>query len=237
MERELRVAAWLRDHRVPAVRPLDGSGVLDLVTCRATVWHQVPTTGNGSSDDLGAALKLLHRVPSAPRELGLARLDPLEGVEDYLAGAWRIDQSDLNFMATQACELREAFSSLAPVLPTGVVHGDAHRKNVARTDQGPVLMDLERVCVGPREWDLVVAAVYRRLGWYSSGQYDRFVGAYGFDVREWEGFEVLSRMRLVRMAAWLCARTDREPRLLPEARLRIASLRRPEGFLGWTPGV
>ncbi|GAA3744892.1 hypothetical protein HDA32_005180 [Spinactinospora alkalitolerans] len=105
------------------------------------------------------------------------------------------------------------------------------------SDGAAVLLDLERFSVGPREWDLVVAAVYERLGWYSTQEYAGFADAYGFDITDWSGFDVLAAMRRLRMTAWLCARTGREPHLLPEARRRIASLRDPRAPHTWTPGT
>ncbi|MGW9351467.1 hypothetical protein [Nocardiopsis flavescens] len=66
---------------------------------------------------------------------------------------------------------------------------------------------------------------------------DVFVDAYGWDVRDWSGFETLAAVRELRMTAWLCARTGREPRLLPEARRRIASLQSRGAHKEWTPGT
>ena len=40
-----------------------------------------------------------------------------------------------------------------PVRPA-VLHGDAHMGNVLFTSQGAVWLDLEDICLGPREWDM-----------------------------------------------------------------------------------
>jgi len=119
-----------------------------------------------------------------------------------------------------------------------VIHGDANRKNAIRGRDGrAVLLDLERFSVGPREWDLVVPAVYQRLGWYSDPEYDAFVAAYGWDIRTWTGFSTFAALREFRMTAWLISRLTREPRLTPEASRRIASLRSPDAPRSWTPGT
>lgn len=118
------------------------------------------------------------------------------------------------------------------------MHGDAHRKNLQQSHgQGPaVLLDLERVSLGAREWDVVVPAVYRRVGWYTEAEYEQFVRAYGWDIRTWHGYEILAAARELRMVAWLSSRTSREPRLLPEARRRIESIRDASSHKRWTPG-
>lgn len=82
-----------------------------------------------------------------------------------------------------------------------------------------------------------MVAVYERVGWYTGTEYEEFTSAYGWDIRTWPGFATLAAIRELRMTAWLCARTDREPRLLPEARHRIASLRRPDAPRHWRPGT
>jgi hypothetical protein len=96
---------------------------------------------------------------------------------------------------------------------------------------------LERLSIGPREWDLVVPAVYQRLGWYTDPEYDAFVATYGWDVRTWPGFPAFAALRELRMTAWLVSRLPREPNLKPEANRRIASLRDPDAPRLWTPGT
>ena len=101
----------------------------------------------------------------------------------------------------------------------------------------PLPLDLERFSVGPHQFDLVVPAVYQRLGWCTDSEYDAFAAAYDRDVRTWDGFSVFAALREFRMTAWLISRLAREPRLKPEAAGRIASLRDPEAARSWTPST
>jgi aminoglycoside phosphotransferase (APT) family kinase protein len=134
--------------------------------------------------------------------------------------------------------LRLEYARTSAGLPDCVIHGDANRKNAIRgSDGAAVLLDLERFSIGPREWDLVVPAVYQRLGWYDDSEYNAFVDAYGWDVRTWDGFHVFAALREFRMTAWLVSRLVREPRLTEEAARRIASLRAPDAPRSWTPGA
>lgn len=232
---ELRLARWLSESGIPVTQPISGAGPLRCEGWVVTAWREITGLRPASTEVIGAILGQLHQLQEP--QFGLPQLDPLEGAEGYLQVS-DLPQSDLGFLQRRLKNLRQAWGRLESALPVGPVHGDAHRKNIAQDRTGrPVVLDLERFSRGMREWDLVIAAVYERLGWFSPGEYARFVDAYGWDVRTWEGFETLAAIRELRMTAWLCARTRREPRLLPEARRRVASLRSPEGSRDWRPGV
>lgn len=235
--RELRLARWLHDSDVPAVRAVNGmDGPLLREGWAITVWKYVPGVRPASPDVIGTVLRRLHELKDPP-DTELPSLDPLDGTEDYIDQSY-LEPGEKSFLRHRLDRLRNAYVHLEPVLPPGPVHGDAHRKNIVQDQNGkPVVLDLERFSNGSREWDLVVAAVYERLGWYTAAEYAGFVTAYGWDVREWSEFETMAAVRELRMTAWLCARTEREPRLLPEARRRIASLRVPSRPRVWRPGA
>lgn len=232
---ELRLARWLSESGIPVTQPISSGDPLRCEGWVVTAWREITGLRPAPTEAIGTVLGQLHQLQEP--EFGLPALDPLDGVESYLHAS-DLPQGDLGFLQQTLMGLRQAWGRLEPALPVGPVHGDAHRKNIVQDSAGrPVVLDLERFSMGMREWDLVIAAVYERLGWFSPDEYARFVGAYGWDVREWEGFEVVAAVRELRMTAWLCARTRREPRLLPEARRRVASLRNPEGSRDWRPGV
>ncbi|GAA1709471.1 aminoglycoside phosphotransferase family protein [Kribbella yunnanensis] len=236
---EVRIGGWLAAHGVPAVRPLE---VADLPWSVAgqvvTLWHEVPDASMASTAELAELLRRLHALP-VPSDFGLPTLDPFVRVEEHLAAAaGALEVTDRQFLVDQLDVLRPAYADAAAGLPVCVIHGDANRKNAIRGREGiAVLLDLERSSLGPREWDLVVPAVYQRLGWYSDPEYDAFVDAYGWDIRAWDGFAVFAAIREFRMTAWLVSRLAREPRLAAEAGRRIASLRNPDSPRAWTPGV
>ncbi|GAA4936022.1 aminoglycoside phosphotransferase family protein [Streptomonospora halophila] len=234
--REIRVAQWLLSEGIPVVRPLRSSPV--AVDGRvATLWEEIPDPTIASTGDLGEMLGRLHAL-EAPTQMELPALEPLAGVEDYLDSAEGLDADDMAFLRRQLEELRAAYARLDFALPAGPIHGDAHRKNIVRSGEGRVVMlDLERVSIGPREWDTIVAATYAHLGWYTPEEYTAFITAYGSDVRNWAGFPTLLEIRKLRMTAWLCSRTGREPRLRAEATQRIATLRDSSRSQEWTPGV
>ncbi|UGQ10979.1 aminoglycoside phosphotransferase family protein [Yinghuangia sp. ASG 101] len=236
---DLAVSMWLAGQGVSAVRALEGVVQPVVVAGRVvSFWHEVEQATMASAGELGALLASLHRLvpPTAPE---LPVLEPFVRVREHLAAARAgLPSEDMAFLHTLHNALKAAYSDVEFSLPWGPIHGDPNRKNAVRGADGhAVLLDLERFSVGPREWDLVVPAVYHRLGWYSAAEYEQFTGTYGLDVREWSGFEVLASIRMFRMTAWLASRVPREPRLLEEARLRIDSLRHPELSRTWTPGA
>lgn len=237
--REVRIGGWLATQGVPAVRPLEVADLPWPVEGQVvTLWHEVPDASMASTAELAELLRKLHAVP-VPSDFGIPTLDPFVRVEEHLAAAaGALEVVDRQFLVDQLDALRPAYLAAAAGLPVCVIHGDANRKNAIRgRDSIAVLLDLERFSLGPREWDLVVPAVYQRLGWYSDREYDAFVDAYGWDIRAWEGFTVFAAVREFRMTAWLVSRLAREPRLAAEAGRRIASLHNPDAPRAWTPGV
>ena len=99
-------------------------------------------------------------------------------------------------------DLRARYAALEFVLPAGPVHGDANIGNILRrqADGVAVLIDLDGFASGPREWDLVLTAMYfERFGWHTAAEYAEFAEVYGFDVMAWPGYPavIVSGCRLV----------------------------------------
>lgn len=237
VERELRVARWLAEHDVHAVRPL---AQLDQPIVHdghvVTLWEEIPEPTQATTAEMGVALRRLHNLPWPPQGL-IPPIDPFARQREHIDDATGLTGDERAFLATLLTELTTAYSELEFALPEGVVHGDAHRKNVVRDATGRIaLLDLERFGTGPREWDVIVPAVYHHVGWYDDAAYRDFTEAYGYDIRGWDGYPVMAAIRQLRMTAWLASRTGREPRLTVEARRRIQSLRNPSTFVEWTPG-
>lgn len=162
--RELRLANWLRGCRIPAAHAIGGMNEPLLRNgWTITVWKHIPGVRPASTDVIGAALRQLHEL-TEPSGIDLPVLDPFNGIPDYIDQA-HLKPHDMSFLRRQLDNLRNAYTRLEPALPSGPVHGDAHRKNIVQDESGhPVILDLERFSTGAREWDLVVAAVYERAG-------------------------------------------------------------------------
>ncbi|WP_432942825.1 phosphotransferase family protein [Kribbella sp. CA-253562] len=237
--REVAAGRWLAAQGLPAVRPVESIEQPVIAAAYVvTFWHEVPEAVMASTAELGALLRQLHDLP-LPNDFEIPPLDPFVRLDEHLTAAGtELTQEDRTFLAHRLLRLRDDYTKVTIDSVSRVIHGDANRKNAIRGADGvAVLLDLERFSVGPPEWDLVVPAVYQRLGWYSDAEYDAFVEAYGRDVRHWTGFGVFAALREFRMTVWLLSRLAREPRLRAEAERRIHSLRHPATSRSWTPGA
>lgn len=238
-DREVRTGRWLAEQGISAVRPLESTiQPISIDGYVVTLWHEVAGASMASTAELAELLRRLHALP-IPSDFKIPPLDPFVRLDEHLADAApALDDGDHQFLVELLAQLRHDYAKASAALPVCVVHGDANRKNAIRGRDGvAVLLDLERFSLGPREFDLVVPAVYQQLGWYTDAEYDAFADTYGRDIRTWDGFPVFAALREFRMTAWLLSRLAREPRLRTESNRRIASLRNPQAPKHWTPGT
>ncbi|MFE1861031.1 phosphotransferase enzyme family protein [Streptomyces anandii] len=230
--RELRIALWLADAGVPAVRTAEPEALL-VDGHPVTVWHRLPDPVRPAGPrDLAGLLRIVHSLPSPGFELPPREL--LGGVERWLrlAGG-AIDPADAAYLRERRDGFAAAATTLTPHLPPGPIHGDALPRNVHVGADGPVLVDLETFCADLREHDLVVMALSRDRYGLPAGDYDAFTEAYGWDVREWEGCAVLRGARETASCAWVAQHTPGNPEALAEFRRRVASLRDDDPEVRW----
>ncbi|GAA4995168.1 hypothetical protein GCM10025734_25670 [Kitasatospora paranensis] len=115
------------------------------------------------------------------------------------------------------------------------MHGDALPRNVHVGPAGPVLLDLENVADDLREHDLVVLALSQDRYGVPAEEYRAFTAAYGWDVRDWDGFAVLRGTRETASAAWVAQQVPGNPAAAAEFGRRVASLRDEETSVRWYP--
>lgn len=232
--RELAVAGWLESAGVPAVRAAEP--VARLVDGHpVTVWHRLPDAVRPAGPaDLAELLRLFHALPSPSFEL--PRRELLGGVERWLRLAGdAVDPADAAYLRERRDGFEAAAAGLVPRLTPGPIHGDALPRNVLVGPDGPVLVDLETVSSDLREHDLVVMALSRDRYGMPAEAYDAFTGAYGWDVREWEGCAVLRGARETASCAWVAQHAPANPKALAEFRRRVASLRDNDPEVRWFP--
>jgi hypothetical protein len=237
IETEVAVAGWLESVAFPAVR-LSGPAEQPFVEDGrvVTFWELVSErTEYGTLAELAALLRWLHDLEPPP-SLVLPVLLPFARVDARIDGA-ELAEGDREFLRARLAELRERYARLEFVLPAGPVHGDANVGNVIRRADGvAVLIDMDGFAAGPREWDLVLTAMYfERFGWHTAQEYREFVTGYGFDVMTWPGYPVLRDVRELIMVAWLAQNTRESPEIAAEVSKRIADLRDGDGFRDWAP--
>jgi hypothetical protein len=107
---------------------------------------------------------------------------------------------------------------------------------VDRRDQA-MLIDFENFSFDHPEWDLMVTATeHDSLGWQTREQYAAFTGAYGRDLRDWDGFPTLRAIQEFKMTTWLMQNVGESAAIAEEYGRRIASLRDDSAPRYWHPG-
>ena len=220
----VRVANWLAEHDVPAVRLVPNIPQPVVVgDYLATVWRQVPDGGRRPNGrDLG---RLLRRVHSLPAPAGLPEWAPLDDVRRRLGDAEELSGADRVFLQDRCDVLTERLAALRFPLGACVVHGDAHLGNLIGSPTGPVLCDFDSTCLGPPEWDLTPLPVGLSRFGGSPQAYRQLVETYGFDVTRWSGYPVLRDVRELKLATSVLPILRSHPGVRGELHRRLASMR------------
>jgi Ser/Thr protein kinase RdoA (MazF antagonist) len=161
MARELTIAGALGSLDAPTVRPAAtvDAGPYFANGCVISLWDFAP--GRAADEDadgtaVARSLRDLHQaLEQVETELPsfTASVDTCETILSDHAEARNIPPDDRLFLTRRFSTLREQLGHRQ--LDCRPLHGDTHLANVLVTSSGPVWMDLEAVCTGPLEWDLV----------------------------------------------------------------------------------
>lgn len=234
--KEIAVARWLERLEVPAVRALNTIEQPLRVEDRCiTFWQELPLHRDATTGQVAAALRLLHTVPP-PDHFSLPALDPFDGLVKRLDAASSINESERSWLTIQLNTLREDYRRFSDDRDrTCVVHGDAHGSNIVAVDDGSVvLLDFERMAIGPPEWDLVSIAVENdSTTWCTDDDYAEFVEGYGEDVKKWPQYELVRSIRELRMTCYIAELASDQPAAREETTFRIDCLRGVHGRRPW----
>jgi aminoglycoside phosphotransferase (APT) family kinase protein len=233
--KEVAVAAWLHDARLPAAETADYSQPVIVRDKPVTFWKLIDDSGaKPTIADLGSILRRLHDLP-VPSTLRLPQLDFFGRVAERIAAA-DLTENDRAFLADRLASLRSQYQEIRFTRPPSAVHGDAHQSNlIERPDGTVVVIDFERFAFGPPESDLSVTATEYLIGWHSDRDYADFVAAYGYDVMDMDGFPVLRAINELKMTTWLMQNIGESDRVASEFRTRIESLRDDNNPREWRP--
>lgn len=237
--RELAVSAWLHSSGVPTVQAaaaeVDQPLIIDGRV--VTFWRAVGDGDSyGTTDELAVLLRRMHAL-TPPPGLVLPTFTPFDRSRRRLDDAGHLDPTDRSFLLSRVDALDDAYRALRFTLPTGPIHGDANVGNVLRDDTGvPILIDLDGFAVGPREWDLILTAIYYDLyGWHSADEYAAFVDGYGFDIMAWDGYPVLRDVRETIMVVWMAQNVGNDDRTAAEFAKRLRAMRTGASRRDWAP--
>ena len=236
--RAVAVARWLESVDYPAVRAVDVDQPVIVDQHVVTFWDALSDDGDqyATVREVAEVLARLHAL-TAPDSLHLPDLAPFENAAHRIEVNDWLSPDDRAFLTGKLAELQDKYSQLEFVLPPGVIHGDASIGNVLRDYRGnPVVIDLDGFAIGPREWDVVLTAMYYdSFGWHTREEYETFVQIYGFDIMTWPGYPVLREIREFLMVTWVIQKAGESEQIAAEARKRIAALRTGASRRDWQP--
>ncbi|MEV5650213.1 aminoglycoside phosphotransferase family protein [Nocardia sp. NPDC052254] len=226
--REIRISEWLNQSGIPTVEVVTAATQPIVVDDRpVTWWRLIPDHRAATPEELGATLRALHALPP-PSTFELPTYDPFAGIEERVTGATTINQDDRSWLAGHCAELEKRYGELPVTAPMAVIHGDAWQGNVVVPASGiPIVLDLDMVSIGLREWDLIQLAVdYVDFERISGDEYRAFVAAYGgIDVTRWPGFRTLADIQELRWTAFSLSVAQTRQTAAAEACHRVACLR------------
>jgi hypothetical protein len=208
----LLIAGGVRTPRPQTLAPIvTNTGIV-------TVWEFIPRVQRGSWGLAGWFGQQIKALPTA----GLNPAGPWRRISEYLNVARAgelLGAVDLDDLTARRDDLIEQWAqhSTAPVC----VHGDLNLGNVLTTPDGPVVLDLEDVGVGPVEWEVSPALITAKRYGAEGSVLDDFTRAYGqrLDPRM---VEVALAARTLMSALWYLSGTQRSDAFAPEeAALRI----------------
>ncbi|MFI8855126.1 phosphotransferase family protein [Streptomyces prasinus] len=238
MDRAVKVARWLETEHFPATRvPARVAQPIVVGGLVVTFWESVQEHEEYATvGELADLLRRLHWLEE-PESLGLPYFDPLAKLTATLKRLDGIAREDREFLEARATRLAKDYDRLDFVLPFGMIHGDANIGNVLRHRDGhAVFIDLDGFALAPREWDLILTAIYYdRYGWHSKAEYAEFVHRYGFDLMNWSGYETLADLRELMMVAWLGRQVATSERSADEFGRRLRALRTGGSRKDWRP--
>ncbi|MET8428459.1 aminoglycoside phosphotransferase family protein [Nocardia sp. NPDC004860] len=227
-QRELSISQWLNRNGITTVRAVNSIPQPTVVDERpVTWWTLIPDHRPSTPEELGTMLRQLHAL-TPPTEFQLPSYAPFDRLPERIESATTIEEADRSWLLEQYARLRQQYDELDDPSPPCVIHGDAWQGNLVVPHSGdPTVLDLDKVSLGWREWDLVQLAVdhtdFRRI---TAGQYQSFVDAYGgYDVTLWPGYRVLADIQELRWVGFALGRSDTRQAAAIEAEHRIACLR------------
>jgi len=245
-QREVETARWLAASGMAAPQVVTGiPQPIEVGGHPITYWRELPPHGPATPADRAIALRDLHDLTPPP---SMGRLDPLAGITEELGSTPILTAEDRVWILDHLAELRGRWAAVFPMdrkhallnsQPWCAVHGQAWRTSVGATADGPLLLDVAHVAIGPPDWDLVPAAIECfSLGWLTGGEYRGFCDEYRTDVVRRPGFYLLRDIREFRMTTRAIRAAATDPALTPQARHRLACLRGdvgPRRWPGWEP--
>jgi aminoglycoside phosphotransferase (APT) family kinase protein len=230
--KEVQVSRWLQSLDFPVVKTVTEIEQPVEVAGRAvTFWREFPQHRQGTLPELAIVLRMLHHLPRPDFEL--PKVEPFVRLRERMTQSSILNQGDKQWLGEHLTAMEARFAELPTGLPWCAIHGDSWQGNLAVTNAGLVLHDLERFAIGPPEWDLTSVAVdFATFGATSAAEWAEFCEEYAQDVTTWPGFATLRDIRELRKVTFAIQAAETRSREVQQARYRLACI---QGLVGDRP--
>jgi Ser/Thr protein kinase RdoA (MazF antagonist) len=200
-----------------------------------TWWRHLPQHGPVlRAGDLAGPLLRLHALRPPPFDL--PRWDPVGASRARIMACATLGADERRALLGLVRTAVDELGRIRYALPAGVIHNDAYIGNLLRgRDGAPVLCDLDGLCHGPREWDLIPERVACIRYGRPEADYQRLVDGYGFDPRRWDGWPALRLARELRVLTTALPLLASSRAVAAEFHRRMAGLRGGLRDERWTP--
>lgn len=227
------VARWLAEHGMPTVRLATGlPQPLKIEGYAVSLWEMVPETETvPTGHDLGRILLRFHSLPAPAMEL--PAWETLAVIRSRIAAGETLTEDERAFLVDAVDAVAADVESIDYVLEPGPIHGDPIIGNLIPGPNGAILCDFDGTCIGPREWDLIPAAVGQLRFGYSVDYHGQLAAAYGLDIRTWSGFPVLRRVRELQLVCSALPVLSTKPSIRDRWRHRFETLRAGDAEALW----
>lgn len=226
--RQVLIHRALASLGIAVATPLDDAATVGKLA--VTVWPFIEADG-GDPDyaGVGRTVRQLHDLDSE----AVTTLVDLPRYHDFEWLDIEANLASLELVADVATEelaaLEQAWERLKDwrrevgetAGPMVVCHGDVHPDNIRFGKDGPVLIDWDNLCLGPREWDHAALAAWPHRWGGGPDTYIDFAEGYGDDLSATGACMILSTVRLLAPTVNLGLRLSDDPHRAEELHTRV----------------
>jgi len=242
ISKEMDLARFLHNKGVPVVPPVQlpinpissNAGVLSF-------WSFINSYENGQIDfgEFGNLLRKFHTVSNLSG-ISLPLWNGLGAIATRLSSFTAENSSErsgLQFMVKKFTQIENIIADkLSHIYENRtIIHGDAWNRNTLRTQNGLVLLDFERVAVGPREWDLVPTMLSAKRFGLEKDKLSLFLEAYGREDVDQLTLDILIQLPELWVITFLFQNCSNSPVHREELQKRLHSIQNPQDDTAWEP--
>jgi hypothetical protein len=234
----IALARTLRDRGVSVVTPARDDA-FESAGFSVTAWEYLEPTGQPIDwIEVGRTIAVVHDTPVESLPTGVPRPSPLDfpwwDHERLLTDVGASLDNKARAGIEAVIEKHSGWDDFAGSHSNVVCHGDVHPGNLIMTDDGPVLIDWDLLCIAPRGWDHAPMMTWTERWGGSPGVYQAFAEGYGWSAQDDRHSSAFADLRLVAATLMRLIVAADDPKARPEAERRLAYWRGDPDAPTWT---